>query len=197
MSYTEIYGFNKEGNAYFQGEVKNALRGAMAIWGILEEKYLPPYIPEYVKCANWFYPGITYDEVVSKLGYSPTRLSPSFSKTNPAKELWDLADSDKLSRQEKIVLMTTFDYVLVKKQDLSKVVDAFIAFEGETSLAEQAKILQAIAADDSCIAVGWNQTSVNADTWASMGGYDEENGEPIPYNCLTGDKHYWLFDEIK
>lgn len=26
---------------------------------------------------------------------------------------------------------------------------------------------------------------------------DDYNGEPICYNCLTGDKHWWLFDEIE
>lgn len=48
MSYTEIYGFDKAGNAYFKDEVKNSHRGAIAVWSYLEEKYLPPYRPSYV-----------------------------------------------------------------------------------------------------------------------------------------------------
>ena len=50
---------------------------------------------------------------------------------------------------------------------------------------------------DNCIAVGWNQTSVNGDTWKNYGGYDEEKDECIPYNCLTMNKHWYLFDEEK
>ena len=80
-------------------------------------------------------------------------------------------------------------------------IEAFRAFEGdgnkgETNLGEQADILQSIYDDPEAIAVGWNQTSVMCENWANIGGYDEEKDEPIPYNCLTGDKHYWLFDEL-
>ena len=41
MSYTEIYGFDKSGDAYMQEEVQNAWRGAMAVWSILEENTYP------------------------------------------------------------------------------------------------------------------------------------------------------------
>jgi hypothetical protein len=37
MSYTEIYAFNKNAQAEFYGEVKNAHRGAMAIWSFFEQ----------------------------------------------------------------------------------------------------------------------------------------------------------------
>ncbi len=48
MSSTEIFGFDKEGNAFGQADVNNAWRGAMAIWRILEERYLPPHRPSYL-----------------------------------------------------------------------------------------------------------------------------------------------------
>lgn len=163
--------------------------------GTLEEKYLPPYIPEYIKCANWYYPGISYDEVVKRNGFKPTRLSPSFGKDNPTQEIWDLADNEKVSTTDKIVLLTTFDKVLVRREDLAKVIAAFNAFEGETSLKEQAIILQEMLEDEACIAVGWNQTSVNADTWLTYN-YNEEAEDYLPYNCLEQTEHYWLFDEL-
>ena len=59
MSYTEIFAFNKEGNAYMAGMARNSWRGAMMIWNIMEERHLPPYIPEYVKLCNWYHPGMT------------------------------------------------------------------------------------------------------------------------------------------
>ena len=35
MSYTEIFGFDPEGNAHFEAEVKNAFRGGMALSGVM------------------------------------------------------------------------------------------------------------------------------------------------------------------
>ena len=110
---------------------------------------------------------------------------------------WKLADNEAVPEHERIVLFTTFDNCLVKKENLPKVIEAFLNFDGDTSLPEQAKVLELIMDDDDYIAVGWNQTSVNGDCWETMGGYDPETGENLPYNCLTMDKHYWLFDELK
>lgn len=183
MSYTEIFGFDPEGNAHFEAEVKNAFRGGMAVWRIMELRHLPPLPPKYgMECHRY--------------------SMPPLGKDNPMKEVWDLADNLDIPVDQRIVLFTTFDNCLVKKQDLPRVIAAMRAFEGEdhrgeTNLGEQADILEQIAADPEVIAVGWNQTSVNADTWSNRGGYDDVKDEPIPYNCLTGDTHYWLFDELK
>lgn len=193
MSYTSIYGFNQNGTAYLQAEVDNAWRGAMAIWAILEERYLPPYIPESVKCANWYYHGMSFDEVVQKIGFKPTRLIVLFGD-NSIQEIWDLADSAKVSTIDKIVLMTTFDKVIVKREKLPQVIDAFNAFEGETSLKEQAVILQEMLKNEKCIAVGWAQTSISAYDWSSFN-FNKETGDCTPYNCLTQNEHYWLFED--
>lgn len=195
MSQTEIYGFDQSGNAYFKAGIKNSWRGGMAIWSFLEEKYLPPYIPDYVKVTNWYYDGISFDEVVENLGYEPTRVTSPLGKDNPLQEIWDLADSEELSLNEKIVLYTTFDSVLVKKENMPRVIEAFNKFEGVTSLKEQAAVLAEMFEDENCIAVGWNQTSVNAKTWDNYA-YDEKTGDGVPYNCLTQDEHFWLFDEL-
>lgn len=196
MSYTEIYGFDKEGYAYFQAEIHNSWRGAMAIWSILEERYLPPYIPDYIKRANWYSPEMSFNEIVARTGHTPSRLVPTFKEADPTQEIWDLADNEKVSIIDKIVLFTTFDKILIKRDDFSRVIEAFNAFEGKTSLKEQAVVLQKMLSDENCIAAGWNQTSVNADTWSTYN-YDEETGECAPYNCLTQNEHYWLFDELE
>jgi hypothetical protein len=190
MSRTEIFGFDKEGNAYWEADIGNAFRGGMAIWSILEERYLPPHRPSYVPA--W----IPDSQIERHLGYKPFRCC-DMRNENGMKEIWALADSEKTSLADKIVLMTTFDKVLVKKEDLPKVIEVFETFEGETSLKEQALVLRRMYDDENCIAVGWNQTSVNADTWTTFGGYDEEKEEYIPYNCLKQNEHYWIFDEIK
>lgn len=201
MSVTEIYVFRKDGFARYYAGIRNAWRGAIAIWSFLEEKYLPPYIPDYVTGCNWYYPSITPQEVERQLGYKPTRLAPSIKKgNNPTQEIWDLADDLRLSRYERIVLHTTFDHCLIKKEDIPTVVKAFRAFEGETSLPEQAEILERIAQEDDVIAIGWNQTSVCADNWGCFGDCDQEEENCLPYNCLHPSErwwHYWLFDELK
>lgn len=187
MSYTEIYGFDKEGNAYLEDEVKNAWRGAMAIWIYLEEKYLPIFRPSYV-------PKHLPDSMIEEYcHYKPSRASSSFGEDNPMKEIWNLVDSDKPKECEKVVLGSTFDMVTVKKENLSRLISAFREFEGNTSLKEQADVIEKMLSDENCIAVGFNQTSVNADTWSSYG-YDEETGESTPYNILTMDKHWELFE---
>ena len=112
VSYTEIYGFDKEGNAYFQGEVKNAWRGAMAVWSILEEKYLPAYRPSFV-------PAHVPDSMIEQfLGYKPTRCSAAFDD-NAMKSIWQLVNDKRLKECERIVLASTFDYVIIKKRKLA------------------------------------------------------------------------------
>jgi len=196
MSCTEIYSFNKEGNAVLSGEVNNSWSGAMTVWSFLEKKYLPPYIPNYAKCCNWYKPGMTSEEVACRIGYEPSRISEFSGRDMPIKEVWDLADNKDIPEYERIVLFTTFDKCLVKKEDIPKVITAFRKFEAETNLKEQAGILEELFNDEDCIAVGWNQNSINRETWENIGEYDEENEEIMPYNCLIQDKHYWLFDEI-
>ena len=99
------------------------------------------------------------------------------------REIWNLADKPDVPTNERIVLFTTLDKCLVKKEHLDKVVSAFREFEGYTSLSEQADILQELLNDDDCIAVGWHQNSISCEQW-------------FDYNCLKDTEHYWLFDEL-
>ncbi len=161
MSYTEIFSFDKDGNANFAGEVSNAWRGAMAVWNIMQKRYIP-----------------------RKEGMRSIM-----------QDVWDLAGNPQIPEHERIVLFTTFDHCLVKRDNAQKVIDAFRKFEGDTSLPEQADIIEELIRNDNCIAIGWNQTSVNTTTWGNAGGYDEEKDISIPYNCLTGDAHFWLFED--
>ena len=177
MSYTEIYAFGKDGKAYLAGEVHNAWRGSMAVWQIMEKRYLPQFYDHGVKTTRM--------------------LSSKHGKDDPAREVWALANNPEIPLHERIAMSVTFDNCLVKAEDIPRVVDAFRKFEGETSLKEQADILEKLAQDPDIIAVGWNGTSVCAENWANIGGYDAENEEPLPYNCLEGDQHFWLFDELK
>jgi len=184
MSYTEIFIFDKEGDAYNTADIKNSWRGAMSIWRILEKKYLKP-----LEKPDWM-----AHEDYEKSGYSRTSI-PYFddSKPNPMRPIWDLWNDAKVNRIDKIVLGTTFDKVVVMHDDIPETIEAFKNFEGETSLKEQADVLQEIFDDSEAIAVAWNQTSVVGGTWKN---YDEEKEEETPYNILKQDMHWNLFEEL-
>lgn len=180
MSYTEIYKFKKDGNAECFAEVKNAFRGAMAIWTNVEKRYLPKYIPTWAM-------GDTSKE------YSRT----SDFMGGGLKEVWALFDTDKISETDKIVLGSSFDNVVVMKDDLPKLIEAFRNFQGETSLKEQADLIEnAFKNDDDLLAIAWNQTSVNGDAWQSDETGLDEYGDEIylTYNLLKHDKHWNLFE---
>ena len=185
MSYTEIYGFSNHGKAYLYGRVENSWRGGMAIWRILEEKHLPQYRPPYVPAY------IPDDQVESWCHFKPSRLIGIDGSA--AKEVLELVNNKAIPIHERITLATTLDYCIVKKEHIPKLIEAFNAFEGETSLPEQVKILQAMYEDKKCIAVGWNQTSVNCTTWDTYG--RDKKGNCKPYNLKIGDKHWSLFDD--
>lgn len=194
MSYTEIFRFDKNGNAIDHAWVSNPWHGAMEIWKIMEQRHLPQYIPSYVREKIWYSAGMSSAALTKKLGYLPSRIGPG--TCNAIEEIWALADNPSVSRHERIVLFTTFDNILVRKENIPQVIDAFRQFEGETTLEIQANILERLMDRNDFIAVGWNQSSVNSDSWGSRGGYDEEHQKEIPYNCLTMQQHEWLFDEL-
>ena len=183
MSYTEIYKFNKNGNAEAIGEIRNAFRGAMAVWSSLEKKYLPEFIPEWAKSFP-AEPGKTYSRISSM-------------NQEDMKEIWGIVKHPDITDTHKIAMNSTFDNVVVKRENLERLLVAFREFEFETSLKEQADLIEAALKDDpELLGIAWNQTSVCGDTWDNIGGYDEETEEPIPYNLLKEEKHWFLFEEL-
>jgi len=173
MSCVEIVGFTKN-KCFIIGEVNNAWKGAMAIWKILEKKYLPPYQP------SWWNPNLNKEP--------PSRcLQPE-----SAREIWDLSKSEKLSQNEKIVLNSTFDRCIVNVDNIDKVIFAFREFEGVTNLKEQADLIeQTIKKDSKIIAIGWNQTSVCENQWMTAN-FDEKTEEYISYNLEKDTNHWFL-----
>lgn len=172
MSYTELFGLTKN-SVLCIGEIRNSWRGAMAVWVFLEKKYLPKYTPDWavksnIKCSRT----TSMDEI---------------------EDIWKLFESTKLTKAERIVLGSTFDKVLVKVEDKDELLLAFREFEGETSLKEQADLIEkAIKEKPEIVAIGWNQTSVCGDTWATEN-YNEETEDYAGYNLETGNKHWFLF----
>ena len=183
MSTTEIYGFNADGYAEFIGETQNAFRGAFVVWETLEKKYLEP-LP--LKNSA----GISFTRAVSGEGLD---------------DLWKLPYTDKISRIEKIVLLSTFDRSIVKSSDVDELINAFNSFDSifdlcptYTSLVEQAEILE--KHKDKYIAFGFNQTSVNSAFWTDDRNTCEceycEHCKEDYYNLNTESEHFNIFDEL-
>ena len=193
MSYTEIFGFHADGLAYRLAEIQNSWRGGVAVWGALEKNHLSPFIPRYAKTSSWYRPEMSYEDVSRFMGYAPTRVAAMF-ENDAMREIWGLVENDKVPVSERICLCTTFDKVIVEKKHLQRVIDAFRSFPAETSLGEQADTLEKALADPDCIAVAWNQTSVNCDSWVSYR-YIEETDTCEPYNLLEDSEHWSLFSE--
>lgn len=186
MSFTEIYIFENGGTALFYEEVHNAFRGAMAVWMQIEKKYL-----QSLPAPDW--------EIRPEQGkyYSRFTRAPLYEEGKTfRKEVWDLRFKESpLTRNERIVFLSTMDNAVIKRENLPELIKAYREYEGETSLPEQADILEKIYNEESDImAVGFNQTSVCADPWVS-GELDEE-GDTIPYNLLNGDEHFFVFDFV-
>jgi len=176
MSSTEMFYFGEKGEANSLAECSNAWRGAMAVWRTLEQKYLPP------------------GEKNIFTGEPMSRTS-SFENEDAIQEIWDLIKDDKVSFEDKIVMGTTFDFVIIKKENLPRVIEAFRNFDKinkcTTSLDEQANALEKAHQDPNCTGVAWNQTSV-CSSWVFS--YDDDD-ELVRYNINTGDKHWELFED--
>ncbi len=178
MSYTEIYKITQIGNVIQAGEVRNAWRGAMAVWGIMEKKYCVP-LPKPIWMSLSDY---------NERGYSRCGggMSSFGGVANPMQDIWDLVNSDSVPELEKIVLASTFDKVIVLKENFDELLKAFNEFEGETNLKEQAEVIEKLNDEKNCIGIAWNQTSVNGGAW--------QNGSK-PYNINKQDKHWNLFEK--
>jgi len=175
MSYTEIYRISKTGNVRLHEEVKNSLRGAMAVWMELEKKYLPPYVP------YWFKP--TTDRP------GTTRMA----STGLEQEVWDLWKDERMSRAERIVMCSTFDNVYVASKNFARMQGAFNEFWQQfpyTSYSEQARIISDMAYNRNIHGICWNQTSISE-------GYYEygPNGGQLTYNIHKSKRKHWeLFE---
>ena len=183
MSYSEVYSFSRDGYAHYYGEVYNANAGSMAVWKILEDKYLDSVDDPYWKI-------ITHGEYVSRIFISMCRADNKLIQ-----EIWDLAEPDsQLTEDERIVLRCTFDKCLVKKDMIDNVIQAYEIFEGSTNLKEVAELLKKAREDPELIAIGFAISL--SDGWTSKGLPDPDDSEErLPYNIFKQEDHWFLGED--
>lgn len=166
MSYTELFGVQKNGDVIPIAKYKNAHGGAAFVWTSLAKKY------EIDGPLIAFRPG----------------------ERSRWENLWDWAKAnpDRLRAWEWNTLLSTYDNVVVT--DLDLLADSLVRFEDALAngihvchLALQARELRLLAAEG-YRGAAWNQTSVNADyIWCI---YDEVTDEQRSYNIDRADQHW-------
>lgn len=102
--------------------------------------------------------------------------------------IWNLWKANNIPLSYRIVLMSTFDNVMVKRENIPLVIEAIKEYAKEFDdaghLPEQAKKLEELFDDQECFAICWNQTSVNADAWQTA----------IECKCCGETKDYRNYD---
>ena len=180
MSYAEIVKFGKDGKGVEFAQIKNAWRGAAAIWDIIGDRYLGEFIPDYVKA----------------MPHLKKEKHSRMAQEGALKEVWDCYGRSDISLTDKIVLGTTFDWVTVKRKDIPDLLKAFREFDGETSLKEQADAIeQEFNADPELKAIAWCQTSVCENKWTSYK-HNRLSEESFPYNIKRHKQHFDLFSDF-
>ena len=120
---------------------------------------------------------------------------PEFFNLQP---VWDLWENETVPIEMRIVMASTFDNVMIKRENLTHLVAAFRVYSAMVrdagNIELQIQNLEKLADDENCLAVCWNQTSVNCGVWSVW--IDDEQ-EYRPYNIFKDSKHWFLFEEIK
>ena len=99
--------------------------------------------------------------------------------------LWDLDKDPRLTDDERLVHVSTFDRAFVRREHMRRIADALDAFVPSTeNLTGQAAAIRK-AWEDGARVVAWCHTSVAGDLdWSTMGPRDEadEDAEAVPFN---------------
>lgn len=111
--------------------------------------------------------------------------------------LWDLVQDRRLQDFERITLISTFDYVMIKRENFRLLASAYREFiehygtrDRVCHLLEIAKELEGLADDKSVQALCFWWNSVGDDLWEI---WDDDDYET--YDISKGDDHWWLFED--
>jgi hypothetical protein len=172
MSRTEIYAIRPEdGSTELEAEIHNSWRGAVHVWTTLAVQY-----------------GLLGPGEEGYLMIRPGLLD----------QMWKLKDDDRLSWWEKVCLISTFDQVVILRDDIERLIEAYglwVAMHGsDGSQGEQLRVFQQILDHERPFrGICFNQTSVNSNPWWVYDGSGEDE-EGRPFN-IDRDTDWWsLFD---
>lgn len=167
MSSTKIFAAFSDGDMVTVASISNAFQGAFHVWDTLVSKYMG-----------------------SKLAFM-------MMDTKVMQRLWDLAEDPRLSPNERLVHLSTFDRVYVRRENMRAVADAIEAFEPTTpNLKAQAEAIRK-AWEDGARVLAWQQTTVSCELdWTGMRPRevpDDEDSGRLPFNI---DRDAFVGEEI-
>ena len=177
MSQTELYIIRMNGDLEFFRGFGNSHRGASLFWHNLSDKYL----------------NIPYAKIMS---------------TNNKKELeklWRLDRDPNIPREIRILHISTFDRMMIKKENLQQFINAIKRvieiwyIEDLGHFTKYPSVFLEILDYVDCIGIAWNQTSVNHGYWDM---YEEcptcgEHSIERSYNIFKDNKHQFLFEYLE
>jgi len=164
MSSTSLVEF-KDGVADECHEFCNSWGGAARIWDALFETY----IPKKHEYDMWM--TAAQDE-----------------------RLWQVWKDERLRECERIAYWFCCDNALVKRENFAAMASALREFATLHPVPGKVCHLEAYAKvfdSAKCDAIGLHATSVCENPWYE---WDQEKDESVPYNFLTGGKHWFVFD---
>ncbi len=161
--------FFKNGKPYVEEEFSNAWGGAARIWTSLYDKYLKDPLIEW---DSWM----------------------SGSMHGKIDKLWELPKNEEFEVFERSILVSTFDYAIIRKEnfvrfakDLRDFVHLYPPGESVCHLLSWADVIESSDAE----AVGFHGTSVSENLWYK---WDSEAEEEIPYELQDGDEHFEVYE---
>lgn len=165
MSTTSLVEF-RTGVAFDCHEFNNSWGGASRIWDSL----FTAYIPKQSEYDNW----------MTAAGDG---------------RLWKVWSDARLSESERLVYWFSCDNAIVRSKDFAAMAAALRDFVVLHPIVGRVCHLEGYAkVFDECQgdAIGLHTTSVCENPWFD---WDENKEESVPYNLLTGDKHWYVFDK--
>ena len=176
MSYAELKIVKKNGDVVGYKEYNNAFGGAAFIWTKLYDKYL--------KDQN-----IPYDSWLLN-----------------REKLWKLSKDESIPFFARVVLNSTYDHVIIKRENildlanaLEKFLEIFPPSKGTIChLGNWVNDLRDIYKDKSIRGIAFYQTSVSQDLWNIYNDNEEDDSwTDRDYNIEKDEGHWFLFDEIE
>ena len=157
MSYTELYYVTPKKKVVAHAEFHNSHLGAMRVWVNLYKKYFQDRIAETKKLHGYEPSG-----PISQEDYSI---------------LWKLFEKTDIPVDERAVLGSTFDQVILEKEHFDRFYEdcmKYAVYYPAGSLLYQATTIQKLSKRN-VIGVCWNHSSVNGDMYDQLKGWAKNN----------------------
>lgn len=174
MSRTELYIVKEDGELFIYKEFSNSHRGAALLWDNLIKKYL--------------------NSSYGKLMFSDKEMD----------KLWRLDRDLNIPRELRVLLISTFDKMLIKKENLPLFIEAINKtinkkhFEETGHFKDYPEAMNEILKMKDVVAIAWNQTSICSGVWNKYDKCPHCKHYTIErsYNIYKDKEHDFLFEYL-